>query len=98
MSPGEAAPMSALTPMTLTSYDGPAGMPEASASLDPAEFLATIEPGLPARSACKRVIDVVGALGGLIFLLPILAVVAFLIRVDSRGPILFRQKRMGFGG
>jgi len=73
-------------------------MPESSATLDPAAFLATVEPGLAARSATKRAMDVVGSLGGLILLAPLLAVVAFLIRVESRGPILFRQRRMGLGG
>src|ERR1700723_3650658 len=42
--------------------------------------------------------DVVGGLGGLLVLSPVLAVVALLIRLDSRGPILFRQERMGLGG
>jgi len=51
-----------------------------------------------ARSAVKRSMDLVGALGALILLSPVLAIVALLIWLDSRGPILFRQKRMGLQG
>ena len=46
----------------------------------------------------KRSMDVIGALGGLIFLAPIMAVVALLIRLESQGPMLFRQQRVGLGG
>jgi lipopolysaccharide/colanic/teichoic acid biosynthesis glycosyltransferase len=46
----------------------------------------------------KRSMDVVGALGGLIFLAPVLALVAILIRLDSRGPVIFRQQRVGLCG
>ncbi len=53
---------------------------------------------LSVRSAAKRVMDVVGSALGLIFLTPLLALVAALIRLDSRGPILFRQDRMGLDG
>jgi putative colanic acid biosynthesis UDP-glucose lipid carrier transferase len=48
--------------------------------------------------AAKRLIDVVGAGMVLFLLLPLLAVVALAIRLDSRGPILFRQQRLGFNG
>ena len=60
--------------------------------------LVPIVPTRAARSAIKRAMDVVGAVGGLIFLAPILALVALLIRLDSRGPVLFRQRRVGLGG
>ncbi|WP_435018708.1 sugar transferase [Tundrisphaera sp. TA3] len=46
----------------------------------------------------KRAIDVVGAGLGLVLLLPVIAAIAVLIRLESRGPILFRQARMGLGG
>jgi exopolysaccharide biosynthesis polyprenyl glycosylphosphotransferase len=43
----------------------------------------------------KRVIDLGGSLVLLITLAPILAMVALAIKLDSRGPILFRQERVG---
>ncbi len=46
----------------------------------------------------KRVIDVVGSTAGLILLLPLMLAVATLIRLQSPGPLLFRQTRIGRGG
>src|SRR5581483_3018010 len=46
----------------------------------------------------KRAIDIFGALVALIMLLPLLVVVSVAIKLDSRGPVLFRQKRCGFNG
>jgi Undecaprenyl-phosphate glucose phosphotransferase len=46
----------------------------------------------------KRSVDVLSAVAGLILLLPILCMTAALIKLDSRGPIFFRQKRCGFNG
>jgi exopolysaccharide biosynthesis polyprenyl glycosylphosphotransferase len=45
----------------------------------------------------KRSLDVVGAAFGLFFLAPLLAFTALCIKLDSRGPIFFRQVRMGEG-
>lgn len=90
--------MSALTPMTLTTYDRPSPIAEQPNVVDAGDFLCYIVPGNAARSIVKRTMDVVGALCGLIMLSPVLAMVAVLIRLDSRGPILFQQQRMGLGG
>jgi lipopolysaccharide/colanic/teichoic acid biosynthesis glycosyltransferase len=46
----------------------------------------------------KRVMDVAVALALLPVVLPILAVCAMAIRLDSPGPIFFRQERTGQGG
>jgi exopolysaccharide biosynthesis polyprenyl glycosylphosphotransferase len=43
----------------------------------------------------KRLLDIIGALGGLLLLSPLLLAVAAAIRLDSRGPVLFSQKRAG---
>ena len=48
--------------------------------------------------AVKRAIDVVGAALILALALPLLLVVAGVIRVSSRGPVIFRQIRSGFHG
>jgi lipopolysaccharide/colanic/teichoic acid biosynthesis glycosyltransferase len=46
----------------------------------------------------KRVLDILGALGGLFLLLLPMLVIATAIRLGSPGPVLFRQRRMGQGG
>ncbi len=48
--------------------------------------------------AVKRIIDVVAASLALIILLPVIALIAVLVRLSSRGPILHRQHRMGLHG
>ena len=47
---------------------------------------------------CKRTIDIIGAGLGLILLSPIIAIVACAVKVTSRGPIFFSQKRVGKNG
>jgi putative colanic acid biosynthesis UDP-glucose lipid carrier transferase len=46
----------------------------------------------------KRSIDVLSAIAGLLLFLPLLTIVAVLIKLDSPGPVLFRQRRCGFNG
>lgn len=48
-------------------------------------------------SGLKRVFDVLVASAGLILLAPLLAFIAVAIRSESRGPVLFRQERIGRG-
>jgi lipopolysaccharide/colanic/teichoic acid biosynthesis glycosyltransferase len=43
----------------------------------------------------KRIIDIVGIVAGLILCLPVLLLIALAIKLTSRGPILFRQVRLG---
>lgn len=50
------------------------------------------------RSRFRRVVDVLGALFGLLLTGWLFAMVAVLIRLDSPGPVFFRQKRLGKGG
>lgn len=49
------------------------------------------------QEAAKRSIDVVGSSMALTLLSPLLALIAIAIRLDSRGPALFRQRRSGRG-
>lgn len=46
----------------------------------------------------KRLLDIVGAIVGLMLLLPALVLVAILIRLDSPGPALYRSRRVGKKG
>jgi len=46
----------------------------------------------------KRAMDLLSALALLPFLLPLFGIIAVLIKLDTSGPVLFRQFRMGAGG
>ena len=48
--------------------------------------------------ALKRGLDVILASGLLVALAPLLATVAILIRLETSGPLIFRQRRKGFNG
>ena len=52
----------------------------------------------PADAFLRRTLDMVVSAAALILLLPLLALIALLIRLDSPGPILFVQRRVGQGG
>ena len=45
----------------------------------------------------KRMFDILVALAGLILLFPLMAVVALLIKCDSKGAVFFKQERIGRG-
>ena len=46
----------------------------------------------------KRTLDLIAALLGLLLTSPILLIVALALKLESRGPILFRQQRLGLCG
>lgn len=46
----------------------------------------------------QRATSVVGALVGLVLLSPVLALVAVAIKLDSPGPVIYRQQRVGLNG
>ncbi len=52
-------------------------------------------PNMPLQLAIKRVIDVVGAFLGLLVLSPVILLIAVLVKLESRGPVFFRQLRTG---
>lgn len=43
----------------------------------------------------KRVIDIIGSLFGIIITSPIMLVIAVLVKLTSKGPIIFKQERVG---
>ncbi len=65
----------------------------------PLAFMRSEAPKLEApQLLAKRCVDVVGSLVALVVGLPVWAFVAVAIRLDSPGPIFFRQERVGLGG
>ncbi|RJX65559.1 exopolysaccharide biosynthesis polyprenyl glycosylphosphotransferase [Tsuneonella suprasediminis] len=59
--------------------------------------LGSLIPNLTYLSA-KRLADLVGSLILLPLLLPLFAILAAIIRIDSTGPVFFRQTRVGYRG
>jgi lipopolysaccharide/colanic/teichoic acid biosynthesis glycosyltransferase len=56
-------------------------------------------PVLPRSSRfLKRTMDIVGSITLLVLSAPLFAAIALAIKLDSRGPILFRQERIGLWG
>ena len=49
-------------------------------------------------AAVKRAFDLIGASLGLLAVSPLLVVIAIAIKLDSRGPVFFRQLRVGRHG
>lgn len=66
------------------------------------EGLTTIQfrspPILGSEFWLKRLVDVVGAILILLLILPLFLLIAILIKYDSRGPIFYKQKRVGLKG
>jgi exopolysaccharide biosynthesis polyprenyl glycosylphosphotransferase len=46
----------------------------------------------------KRLIDILGALVGIVIFSPLMLIIAAAIRITSKGPVLFRQERLGYQG
>jgi exopolysaccharide biosynthesis polyprenyl glycosylphosphotransferase len=73
-----------------------------SAMVDHVEGIALIgiHPPVLTRSSrvAKRAIDIAGAATLLVILAPLLAVITVAVKVSSRGPVFFRQRRVGAGG
>ena len=59
-----------------------------------------INPPMLSRSSrsMKRALDIAGSAILLLICAPVLAVIALAIKLDSRGPVFFRQRRIGKGG
>lgn len=53
---------------------------------------------LPWPTLAKRILDVTLTVVGGIFVLPFLVLIALLIKLDSKGPVFYMQKRLGRNG
>jgi lipopolysaccharide/colanic/teichoic acid biosynthesis glycosyltransferase len=62
-----------------------------------AQEFAAVTPGERLTGLAYRLIDVVGATALLILCMPLMVGAALAIRLDSPGPVLFRQRRLGRG-
>ena len=52
----------------------------------------------PWAQLLKRAVDIVGAVIGLLFSAPVIAVFGLLVYIESPGPVFYRQRRGGVGG
>jgi lipopolysaccharide/colanic/teichoic acid biosynthesis glycosyltransferase len=52
----------------------------------------------PPKKGLPRAADLVLAAAGLVLVSPLLALAAIAIKLESRGPVLYRQRRVGKGG
>ncbi len=52
----------------------------------------------PLQWKLKRALDITLSLGGIACLSPLLTTVAILIKLDSKGPVIYKQKRVGLHG
>jgi lipopolysaccharide/colanic/teichoic acid biosynthesis glycosyltransferase len=52
----------------------------------------------PAASRAKRAIDILGAAMAILIFLPLLCCIALAIRLETGGPVIFRQRRTGHLG
>jgi Undecaprenyl-phosphate glucose phosphotransferase len=76
-----------------------AGLSLTTANLDGLPLIGLREsPHFGLNVVVKRAMDVVLSLFGLIFLAPLLALIAVVIKATSPGPIFYRQERCGLNG
>jgi exopolysaccharide biosynthesis polyprenyl glycosylphosphotransferase len=64
----------------------------------PQGWLATLRPPGLADAALRRLLDITGSLVLLLVTLPLLLLAALAIKLDSPGPVFYRQRRVGLGG
>ena len=49
-------------------------------------------------TAAKRSFDIIFSALGLVFTLPFFLIIAFAIKIDSKGPVFFKHRRIGLNG
>ena len=50
------------------------------------------------KKVCKRLVDIILSIIGIVICLIPMLIIAVLIKLDSPGPVLFKQKRIGYKG
>ncbi|MAE66694.1 MAG: UDP-phosphate galactose phosphotransferase [Phycisphaeraceae bacterium] len=88
--PGEGAP--------LINSDPFAGNGAAVISITAAPPPAAVAPPHRLYDGAKRVVDLTASAIGILMCLPLLLLIAIAIKLSSRGPVFFRQRRPGRGG
>ena len=53
---------------------------------------------IDAELCIKRAFDIAASAAGLVVLSPILAIIALMVKLSSKGPVIYRQKRIGLYG
>lgn len=66
--------------------------------LAPAPIVAPVRAHAVATSKAKRLVDIAISSLALLLFLPLLLVIALAVRLETRGPALFRQRRTGLNG
>lgn len=78
------------------SVANPVYVPECSAPVIRSRYQSEELKGITGFGAlCKRAIDLVLASIALVIVAPVMAIVAILIKLDSKGPVLYRSTRVG---
>lgn len=66
--------------------------------VDKGPLAASQSAGRSISLTAKRVLDIAGSVMALVFLLPLIIAAAIAVRLDSVGPVFFRQTREGLNG
>jgi exopolysaccharide biosynthesis polyprenyl glycosylphosphotransferase len=78
-------------------WSGPRAVPQGSPAAQVLPFEAPRAEGLYLKFG-KRALDVVGSLAALLVTAPVMALLAVLIKLESRGPVVYKSTRIGRGG
>jgi lipopolysaccharide/colanic/teichoic acid biosynthesis glycosyltransferase len=87
-----------ISPWNPTTFDDAAHAPGKGTWLSRPPLRTELHTADPLGFLTKRAMDLTGALVGLLLLSPVMLAIALLIRLDSPGPVLFRQVRRGHRG
>jgi len=92
----------AKVPVTVAVVPDFAGVVTSNTSVDEMEGLPVVHlvdtPIQGWHAVAKRGMDVVGSVVLLVLFGPLMLLLALLVKLTSRGPVFFRQERMGLGG